>query len=279
PKHILLYEAFGWKPPEFAHLPLLLNADRSKLSKRQGDVAVEEFLKKGYLPDALINFVALLGWNPSADREMFNLKELITTFELSKINKSGAIFNLEKLDWLNGQYIKRLPIGKLVDASIPFLVEKKLLEKKGRTLYLAANGEKVTLPWLSKIVALERERMKKLSDIGGDSYFFFQDLPPYESALLVWKKSTHDETKKILGVLVEKLETLKIGEWTEEKLERHIRKLVGEQKLGVGDVLWPLRTALTGAITSPPPFVVAEILGRKKTMERLRHAVGVLSVI
>jgi len=116
PKHILLYQALGWPAPEFAHLPLLLNSDRSKLSKRQGDVAVEDYLVKGYLPQALLNFILLLGWNPGTDQEIFDLKAMAEAFSLEKVNKAGAIFNTQKLDWLNGHYLRQLPIKEFTQA-------------------------------------------------------------------------------------------------------------------------------------------------------------------
>jgi len=123
PKHLFIYQAFGWEPPIYAHLPLLLNPDRTKLSKRQGDVSVESYLDKGYLPEALINFLALCGWNPKDDQEIYGQDELSKLFDLSKINKSGAIFNLEKLDWLNNHYLRQLPLDDYYALALPFLPE------------------------------------------------------------------------------------------------------------------------------------------------------------
>ncbi|MBI5732269.1 MAG: glutamate--tRNA ligase, partial [Candidatus Magasanikbacteria bacterium] len=163
PKHILLYQAFGWEPPRFAHLPLLLNPDKSKLSKRQGDVAVEDYLKKGYLPEALLNFVALLGWNPGTEREIFNLKELVEIFDLARVQKAGAIFNLQKLDWLNAQFIKKKTLKELVKISLPFLKKAGLIKKSGEEM------EKI-----EKIAVLERARLNRLSDLPELAKFFFQ---------------------------------------------------------------------------------------------------------
>ena len=120
PKHLLIYEALGWEPTKFAHLPLILNPDKSKLSKRQGDVAVEDFLKHGYLKEALVNFVAFLGWNPKTDQELFGIDELVEQFNLAKVNKSGAVFDDNKLDWFNSQYIKKLEAGALAEKLKPF---------------------------------------------------------------------------------------------------------------------------------------------------------------
>ena len=114
PKHIIMYEAFGWDPPQFAHLPLILNKDRKKFSKRDGDVSVVDFIEKGYMPEALVNFCALLGWNPSADREIYTYEEMTEAFEIAKVNKSGAIFDYEKLDWMNGMYLRSVPVERIV---------------------------------------------------------------------------------------------------------------------------------------------------------------------
>ena len=127
PKHVLLYRAFGWECPLFAHLPLLLNKDKTKLSKRQGSVAVEDFIEKGYFKEAFVNFIALLGWNPTSDREIFDFQELINAFSLEKVNKSGAVFDTQKLDWMNKQYLKTLPVPYLVELLKPELVKSGFL--------------------------------------------------------------------------------------------------------------------------------------------------------
>ena len=163
PKHLLLYQAFDWMPPAFAHLPLLLNPDRSKISKRQGDAVVEDYLKKGYLPEALLNFVLLLGWNPGTEQEIFNLEEMIETFNLTKVNKAGAIFNLEKLDWLNGCYLRQKTNRELAKLSLP---------------YFKKAGLKPDLAYLEKVVATEKERIKKLEEIVLATEFFFKE-PEY----------------------------------------------------------------------------------------------------
>ena len=135
PKHILLYQAFDWQIPTFAHLPLLLNPDRSKLSKRQGDVAVEDYLRKGYLPEALINFVALLGWNPGegSTQEIFTTGELVKRFDLGHVHKGGAVFDIKKLDWLNAQYIKALTLDQLLEKSVPFFSQKTFFQSAGKS--------------------------------------------------------------------------------------------------------------------------------------------------
>ena len=176
PKHILLYQAFGWEPTEFAHTPLILNTDKSKLSKRQGDVAVEDYLKKGYLPEALLNFVAFLGWNPKNEKEIFSFEELVAEFDLANVNKSGAVFDINKLDWINAQYIKKLSPDALAENLMPFWKQAGL------------DAEKFDQKYLIAIAKLEQERLKTLSQIGeGSSYYFIN--PDYDPSLLVWKKS------------------------------------------------------------------------------------------
>jgi glutamyl-tRNA synthetase len=156
PKHLFIYEAFGWTVPQFAHLPLLLNPDRSKLSKRQGDVAVEDYLEKGFLPEALLNFVALLGWNPTADREMFSHQELRELFALEKVNKAGAIFNLEKLEWLNAQYLRTMDQKRYVELTLPFIVAK--VDDRA---------------FVERCLLLVRDRVVRTSDVGPLTEFFF----------------------------------------------------------------------------------------------------------
>lgn len=253
PKHILLYKAFGWKPPQFAHLPLLLNSDHSKLSKRQGDVAVEDYIKKGYLPEALLNFVALLGFNPRANQELYTVAELITEFDLSKVNKSGAVVNFEKLDWMNGAYIRQKPLNALVALAMPFLpTDDRELARK--------------------VIALEQERLRKLSDLNAGTEFFFVDQPQYEPAILVWKKGPPANVAPNLTLLHAFLLQYD-GEWEAASLEQAIKVWVAQAGKGVGEILWPLRVALSGREASPPPFEIAAILGKDKTLKRIRYAI------
>lgn len=290
PKHILLYKAFGWRPPQFAHLPLLLNPDRSKLSKRQGDVAVEDYIKKGYLREALINFIALLGWNPKSDKEFYDLDELIKNFELKNINKSGAVVNFEKLDWMNGYYLRQKSIKNLTQACIPFLIEASLIKIQNNNLpaYPSADetsgqdvkfkiiktGEEVSFEWLTRIIALERERLKKLSEIVYATEFFFVDMPHYEPQILLWKKMTPDDILRHLKILIQFLDELPKNDWSNPRiLETKIKNFIQEQKLGTGETLWPMRAALSGRINSPPPFDIAAILGKNRALARLEHGI------
>jgi glutamyl-tRNA synthetase len=264
PKHILLYEAFGWMPPDFAHLPLLLSTERKKLSKRDGDVSVEDYIKRGYLKEAIINFVALLGWNPGKGetQEIFSLDELADRFDLGSVNKAGAVFDIKKLNWLNSQYIKKLSIDELYDKA------KKYFEKKD--FYKNADEKLKTEDYLKKVLAIEQERLQKLSGIGENNKFFFED-PDYGKDLLHWKEMNDEELKNNLEKARNILENIPKENWTRENLGKVLLEAAGEKR---GEFLWPLRVALTGEKNSPPPFEVAWVLGKTETLNRIEKAIN-----
>jgi len=281
PKHLLLYQALGWQPPKFAHLPLLLNPDRSKLSKRLGDVAVEEYLAKGYLPEAILNFVALLGWNPGTDQEIFSLKQLIKEFSLKKIQKAGAIFNRQKLDWMNGYYIRKMKIDKLTKKCIPYLIQVGLIQfliskqiSKSK-FQISETKEIITPDWLKKIVGLEQERIKKLSDLAELADFFFKDKLDYDPQILAWKKMNKEDIINNLSLIKNKLEKLPEKLFKKEKIQDLLNELAKKQESG--QIFWPFRVALSGKKASPPPSEIAEILGKKKTIKRTEEAIGLLN--
>lgn len=263
PKHILIYKALGWEPTAFAHLPLILNPDKSKLSKRQGDVSVEDFLKKGYLKEALLNFVAFLGWNPKTEQEIFGLSDLIKQFDLKNVNKSGAVFDTAKLDWLNGQYIKNLSGEILVKSLLPYWQEAGVETEKYNVHYFEAIGN------------LEKERLKKLSEIGERTKYFFV-LPEYDRKLLVWKKSDEQKTKAILLDLVEFISSFSDEDFKLANTEVKIKQFILDKNYDNGSVLWPLRTSLTGMEKSPSPFEVLGVmfigLGKEEIIKRLETA-------
>lgn len=268
PKNILLYQDFDWESPKFIHLPLVLNKDGGKLSKRQGDVAVEDFREKGYLSEALLNFVVLLGWHPKGDREIMNLKEIIKLFKIEDIGTSPAIFDTEKLDFLNGAYIREKKINDLVELVSPYLKENLSLAKK---------EEKKTDEFIKKVVALEQERLKKLSEIGEATKFFFLEELDYESDLLVWKKLTKDEIKNNLEKLVDFFGKISEKDWTSKKLEEKTIKHLKENDLKAGDFLWPMRVALTGRKASPGPFEVADCLEKEESLKKIKEAINKLT--
>ncbi len=259
PKHILTYFFLGWEPPDFIHLPLILNPDRTKLSKRQEDVAVEDYQRQGYLPEALINFSALLGWNPGDNREIFSLEELIKEFSFSRVQKSPAAFDRQKLNWINREHLKRLDFQEFKRRARPFL-RKNFPELPPAELEL------------DKVLALEQERISKLEEIGRETSFFFQDNLSYNPELLVWKKSTLTATRKNLEWLTAKLETFPPENWRASVLSEFFLKTIKETGLTNGEILWPFRVALTGQKKSPSPFEVAEILGRRKALQRIQEA-------
>jgi glutamyl-tRNA synthetase len=266
PKHIKLYEFFGWPAPEFAHLPLLLNPDKSKLSKRQGDVAVEDYRKKGYVEEAMINFVAFLGWNPGDNREIFSLGELVKEFSLEKINKSGAVFNIEKLDWYNKEYIKDLPLEELVKRVLPWLQQADFFQSQ-ITNYTSRTD------WLGKVLSLEKERVTTLVEFPEAIKFVFE-IKPYQKELLIWKKGTLEEVQKVLPDLKELLSNFSVQEWNKHVLEERMKTWIGERGYANGSVLWPLRVALSGQQNSPGPFEIAEVLGKEETLKRIEFAIS-----
>jgi nondiscriminating glutamyl-tRNA synthetase len=262
PLHLLLFRAFGWEAPEFAHLPMILNPDKSKLSKRQGDVAVEDYLKKGYLKEALVNFIALLGWNPGegSTQEVFSLDELVEKFDFSHVHKAGAVFDIKKLDWLNAQYIKKLSVDELYALSLPFWERKDF--------YLEAAPECRDEAYAKKILTIEQERLNRLDEVGESNRFFFGE-PEYDRDLLRWKQNGDEETLAALMTSSSILESTPEGEWTRENLSAKLMEAAGEKR---GDLLWPLRVALTGARQSPSPFEVAWVLGKEESLRRLAKA-------
>ncbi len=283
PKHIILYKAFNWELPKFAHLTLLLNPDKSKLSKRQGDVAVEDYLKKGYLPEALLNFILLLGWNPKTEEEVFSMEEMIKRFDLSGVNKTGAIFNTEKLDWINGAYIRKMDLDKLTMLSVPYLVEAGIIEEiknekiknqnDNLKFKIIDTGEIISFDYLKQILALEQERMKKLSEIGDLVKFIFTDKLEYEKDLLIWKKMSFDEVINNLKLAYDELEKIDGKDFDKNNLEKVLRGLMEKNNIKAGELLWPLRVALTGLKASPSPFEVAEVLGKEKVLGRIKKGI------
>lgn len=267
PKHILLYEAFGWEAPAFAHLPLILNPDKSKLSKRQGDVAVEDFLTKGYLPQALVNFVALLGWNPKTEQEVFSMAELIAQFDLSKVNKSGAVFDIAKLDWMNSLYIREYSNEQLLELLKPFL------EASGLDL------SKFPSEFLLNVVAIEKDRLKNLAQITEQTNFYFTQ-PDYTGEALIWKKADAADAKAKLSLVRDFVATWSDQDFVAATADNKLKDWITEQGFDTGAVLWPLRVSLSGLPKSPSPFELLECLskngGKEAILARLDTAISKL---
>lgn len=261
PKQILIQQVLQIIQPKYAHLPLILGPDKSKLSGRHGAVSVNEYREMGYLPEALINFIAFLGWNPGTDREIFNMEELIKEFDLDKVQKSGAVFNIEKLDWLNGYYIRQLPLDKLAEYIIPFLIKDKLIEENN-----------YDFEYIKKVLALEQPRLKKLGEIGERTTYFFQ-VPKYDPSILIWRDMLFKDVIISLKISRDALMEVNDGNFTRENLEKVLLKEAERARnKDKGRLLWPLRAALTGLEASPSPFEILEILGKKESLKRIDAA-------
>jgi glutamyl-tRNA synthetase len=256
PKNILLYQALNWTAPKFIHFPLILNKEGGKLSKRKGDVFVEDYLAKGYLPEAMINFCALLGWHPKGDNEILTLEELVKEFFIDGIGISPAIFDLEKLNYYNGYYIRLKKPEELVMLCTPFL--------KTAQYNLAGC-------YLDRIIAVSSDRLKTLQDIVEISAFFFKELD-YSSDLLLWKTLTLEAAKNNLTELITVLEKISEDNWVTETLEEEVFMYLKTNDKKNGDYLWPWRVAVTGEKNSPSPFEVSWALGKEKTLNRIREA-------
>lgn len=253
PKQILMQKALGFKQPEYAHLPLILDPDRKKMSKRYSATTVQEYRDAGYLPEAMINFLSLLGWHPEKDREFLTTAELIKEFSLERIQKGGAIFNQDKLDWLNSQHLKYLPKNKIMEHLNPFI--EKL-------------GWSKDVDLIGSVIELEKDRIKKLSDF--DSMFgFFFELPDYSGERLVWKDSNEEDAKTKLILIKKIIEETQEKNWS-EILEEKLENLMRDKK---GPWLWPLRVALSGQKASPGPFEIMQVLSKKEVLARINQAI------
>lgn len=280
PIQILLQKALGFSQPEYAHLPLILGPDKSKLSKRHEAASIAEYKKQGYLSETIINFLAFLGWNPGTEREIFSLASLIKEFSIERVQKGGAIFNIKRLNFLNGFYIRQKSLEKLTELCLPYLIQEGLLEPVFITeSYPPAYGgmsisqkykiietkQEISFDYLKKIVAIYQERLKKLSEISELTDFFFKDKLKYDRGLLIWKNMTEKEVRVSLDKTIDILS--KTDKWDGSNIEK---SLISEGDRG--KVLWPLRVALTGKQASAGPFEIAEILGKEKTLKRLEQA-------
>ncbi|MFA5855682.1 MAG: glutamate--tRNA ligase [Candidatus Gracilibacteria bacterium] len=265
PKHIWLYKAFGWTPPEFAHLPLLLNPDHSKLSKRQGDVAAEDFIKKGYLKEAMLNFIAFLGWNPGTEEEIFSLEELVDRFSLDRVQKGGAIFNLEKLDWLNGQYIRKMTPKDLGEAVLPYLQKE--------SWYTDALLSRLSDDQKTRILVSIQSRLKTLAEAPALLRPFLLENLDYNLALFSNEKMKVDRAGAILAIenVTKALET-PIDFNSEESIKAALVSVIEKLGLKNGQVLWPVRVALTNEEFSPGVFELILVMGKDFALTRLHAA-------
>ncbi|MDO9515841.1 MAG: glutamate--tRNA ligase [Syntrophales bacterium] len=253
PKHIFLYESFGWEVPVFVHLPLLLNSDRSKLSKRQGDVSVESYLEKGYLTEALLNFIVLLGWHSADDREIYSLKELEDAFSLDRINKAGAVFDIEKLNWMGGQYIRTLDVGYIADQSRRFF-EEAGIDISDNDKYL-------------KVINTARDYVYCLSMIVEHARMFYDAVTfSEEDRDLIGQ----EDSRRIFSYWIEALEGQET--WSPDDLSVLVKKAIGDLGIKGKNFYFPIRLALFGNCHGPDIPTLIDILGRDESVERLTNA-------
>ena len=301
PKHILLYEAFGWKPPEFAHIPLLLNQDKSKLSKRQGDVSVEDYINKGYIREAIINFIALLGWHPGKgeEKEIFSLDELVEAFSLEKVHKGGAVFEVEKLDWFNFQWQRKLHFDRLeaiaseLDPNVTKTLdrknepvfgfsnpgtEKEFINKRA-DLLLQLCEKHLPKEWLENkellgkaLITVEEKILDKPSETAEHLEFIFS-FKDYQADMLVNAKMNVDMpmAEKALTESYDRLKNFNDFD-SLQKIQEVLLDMVKTLGLKNGQVLWPLRVTLSGRQFSPGVFEIAWVLGKEETLKRIENA-------
>jgi glutamyl-tRNA synthetase len=271
PRQILIQEALGYSRPIYAHFPLLLGGDKSKLSKRTGDVAVKSYREKGFLPEALLNYIAILGWTPSSEREILSLEEMIAEFDLKDLHKSGAVFDIEKLNWYNRQYLQLMPQQDFASESMKVL--KESLDARG-----VAWDESIALT----LVPLIRERISVWDELrvlvqAGEFDFFFADPTP-EASRIPQKGVSMADTVRHLERVKQLLSDAPEDMFPDpERIKTLIWDYAGAE--GRGAVLWPLRYALTGQERSPDPFAVAAIIGKPTALKRLDHALATLKNI
>ncbi len=277
PKQILLIEALGLSIPNYAHMPLILGENKKKLSKRDGKTSVVDYKEDGYLPEALINFIAFLGWNPGTEKEIYTIDELINDFSLEKIQKSGAIFNIDKLDWINGFYIRKKPLNELTEQLIPYFKKAEFIEENGAEIYIIKETqEEISFNTLTKIVLLYQERLKKLSDIIELTDLFFKKELDYDPELLNWKQMPKQELINSLKKSHEIMESISEIDFNKSNLEKVILP-EAEKMPNRGNLLWPLRVALTGKKNSAGPMDIAEVLGKKESQKRIEKAIKLIS--
>jgi glutamyl-tRNA synthetase len=265
PRHMLMYKALSIEPPLFAHLPDVLGTDRKKLSKRHGDVAITEYIEGGYLPDAIINFLTLLGWSLDDKTELMTRQQLIENFSLERIGKTAAIFNIEKLDWMNGVYIRNLTVDDLTNRVFPFM-DKYLPPEVKRPL---------NINYVRQIVPLIRERINTMKDAAAYTKFFFVDKLEYDVSKFVDKKTNAETALTALKSAEEKLSSLE--SFNRDQLENILRSLADNLGIKAGQLFNLLRVATTARDATPPLFETMEVLGKERCLKRIKAAISRLS--
>lgn len=260
PKQLLVYQAFGWEPPKFGHMSMILAPDRSKLSKRHGATSVEEFRSQGFVAEAIVNYLTLLGWGPGDEREIFSLQDTVELFELEQMSKKAAIYDTKKLTWMNGQYLSELPLEKILPEVKPFFIKDGYVDEA----WFAENEE-----YFAKLVDTVRVRVKTLQEIADASDYFFKDVESYDEKGVA--KHFKPEAVALLEECIAAVEADDV--YSLETTEAAYNKIAADNNLALGKVIHPTRLALTGRTVSPGMFDVMVLLGKEKTLARLHKAV------
>jgi len=261
PKQIAIYQALDEKIPDFAHIPMIMGPDNTRLSKRHGATSVMEYQRMGYLPEAVVNYIAHLGWSSGTNQELFSISELIKNFTLDKISKHAAIFSMEKLNWFNGEYLKKMPDEQYARLLLPYLQEVQFMKRD-------ISDEQ--LSWLKKVVSLMKSRVKNFRQfLEYADYFFVDDFKMDDGALKVLKQNGVAET---LNSLKDKLE--KITQWNEGNIEKGVREIAGELNLKGKHIIHPTRVSLSGKKVGPSLFALMEVLGKQTNIRRLNRVIS-----
>lgn len=259
PKHVYLFEAFGWEQPTYVHLPTVLNKDKKKLSKRHGDVAVGDFRKKGYLPEALVNYVALIGWSPENNQEIFSMDELVEQFSLERVSKTGGVFDKEKLNWINGQYIRNSSVERITELAIPHLIEAG---------YITEDDIENRYEWIKTLVSLLKDRISYVAEITDKAEFFFDNeikLEDEEAKEVL----EGEQVPELLNALKEELQAInEIDEEFAASIFKTIRKKTG---IKGKNLFMPIRAAITGQLHGPDLDKILIVLGKQNVLKRIEY--------
>ena len=257
PKHVYLYEAFGWEAPEYIHLPTVLNKDHKKYSKRNGDGMVEDFIEEGYMPEGLINFLALLGWSPDSEEEIFTMKQLAEQFDFDRVNKTGAVFDKRKLDWVNGHYVRDLSVDELTEKIKPFMVKSGLIDES----YPEDKLKLLAATWQSAI-----DKFSDAPELSKNYFLVDEDMTWDEEAVEAIKT---DDAKKLIDSFLNHLE--EIDEIDEEFASTIMKKIQKETGIKGKNLWFPVRAAITGSVHGPELSNAFVIMGKEKIKERLNY--------
>ena len=262
PKHVLLYKMFGWEAPTFVHLPNILNSERKKLSKRQGDVAVEDFKNKGYLPEALVNYIALVGWSPEDNKEIFSMDELIEAFSLERVSKSGGVFDTAKLNWVNSHYIKETDTDRLIDIATPFIIKEKIMSKEE-----IENSRE----WLKMAMDTVKDRLDYLAQFPSEIKMFFSDKVDYvEEEAKEFMKLEH--MKELAEALKSKIAT--IDKITPDFVSAMFKEIQKENGIKGKNLFMGTRVIITGQNHGPDIPMVLTLLGKEKVLSRIDYMIS-----